>query len=192
LIGGAVISFRDVHGIADELGVDVQTVRRWIQSGKLKAFKPGKEYRVREADLEEFLAAREVRPKAPAPLSPGQPDFNGLLEEDRRLRLLAPVSPAAIALNAQFAPKVKKNDVTIEQYEQVGEAFARLDRLMADAVSSEYIHSEEASEAVLAEFNRAWLSMRELRYTLQRAHEKLKRREGAGVTNLKEYRQLAG
>jgi excisionase family DNA binding protein len=60
------ISFRDVHGIADELGVDVQTVRRWIQSGRLRAFKPGKEYRVREGDLEEFLASREVRPKAQA------------------------------------------------------------------------------------------------------------------------------
>jgi excisionase family DNA binding protein len=72
-----------VHGIADELGVDVQTVRRWIQSGKLKAFKPGKEYRIREADLEEFLAAREVRPKAVA--SPSQRSlFNG---EERRYRL---------------------------------------------------------------------------------------------------------
>jgi len=82
----AGISYRDVHGIADELGVDVQTVRRWIQSGKLRAFKPGKEYRVREADLEEFLAAREVRPKAAA--SPEQQlSLNGLLEE-RRLRYL--------------------------------------------------------------------------------------------------------
>lgn len=82
------ISFRDVHGIADELGVDVQTVRRWIQSGRLRAFKPGKEYRVREADLEEFLAAREVRPKAAA--SPEQQlSFNGLLEE-RRLHYLNP------------------------------------------------------------------------------------------------------
>jgi len=71
-----------VHGIADELGVDVQTVRRWIQSGKLRAFKPGKEYRVREADLEEFLAAREVRPKAVASLSQ-RSLFNGL-EEERR------------------------------------------------------------------------------------------------------------
>jgi excisionase family DNA binding protein len=84
----AGISYRDVHGIADELGVDVQTVRRWIQSGKLRAFKPGKEYRVREADLEEFLAAREVRPKAAA--SPEQQlSFNGLLEE-RRLHYLKP------------------------------------------------------------------------------------------------------
>src|SRR5215216_8132921 len=81
-MGGNGISFRGVHGIADELGVDVQTVRRWIQSGKLRAFKPGKEYRVREADLEEFLAAREVRPKAVR--SPSQRSlFNGL-EEERR------------------------------------------------------------------------------------------------------------
>jgi excisionase family DNA binding protein len=71
-----------VHGVADELGVDVQTVRRWIQSGKLKAFKPGKEYRVRESDLEEFLAAREVRPKAPR-RSPSEPSFNDLLEQQR-------------------------------------------------------------------------------------------------------------
>src|SRR5215208_1150404 len=74
-MGGAVISFRDVHGIADELGVDVQTVRRWIQSGKLRAFKPGKEYRVREADLEEFLAAREVRPKGPTPSPDSEDDW---------------------------------------------------------------------------------------------------------------------
>ena len=62
--------------------MDVQTVRRWIQSGKLRAFKPGKEYRVRQADLEEFVAAREVRPKAAT--SPSQRSlFNGL-EEERR------------------------------------------------------------------------------------------------------------
>jgi excisionase family DNA binding protein len=72
------ISFRDVHGIADELGVDVQTVRRWIQSGRLRAFKPGKEYRVREGDLEEFLAAREVRPKAQA--EPQRPSLDQVRE----------------------------------------------------------------------------------------------------------------
>ncbi len=90
----ASISFRDVHGIADELGVDVQTVRRWIQSGRLRAFKPGKEYRVREADLEEFLAAREVRPKgsAPSPLEPSL--FNGL-EGERRDSILAGAVAAA-------------------------------------------------------------------------------------------------
>jgi excisionase family DNA binding protein len=80
----AGISFRDVHGIAEELGVDVQTVRRWIQSGKLRAFKPGKEYRVQQADLEEFLAAREVRPKEVT--SPSQRSLSNRLEEKRRAR----------------------------------------------------------------------------------------------------------
>jgi excisionase family DNA binding protein len=68
---------------ADRLGVSVYTVRRWIKDGKLRAFRPGKEYRIREVDLEEFLQAREVRPKGPAP-SPYEPTLlNGLVEERR-------------------------------------------------------------------------------------------------------------
>ena len=63
--------------------MDVQTVRRWIQAGKLRAFKPGKEYRVREADLEEFLAAREVRPKG-LRRSSLEPSFNDVLADERR------------------------------------------------------------------------------------------------------------
>jgi excisionase family DNA binding protein len=90
-----VISYRDVHGIADELGVDVQTVRRWIQSGKLRAFKPGKEYRIREADLEEFLAAREVRPKAPGRSSLEPTLLNGLEEERRFSRFSEAIISAA-------------------------------------------------------------------------------------------------
>jgi excisionase family DNA binding protein len=45
----------------------VQTVRRWIKSGKLKAYKPGREYRILSSDLDEFLEARSS-PKARAPL----------------------------------------------------------------------------------------------------------------------------
>jgi excisionase family DNA binding protein len=89
-----VISYRDVHGIAEELCVDVQTVRRWIQSGKLRAFKPGKEYRIKEADLEEFLAAREVRPKAPG-RSSREPSFNDVLDERRLSRFAGAIALAA-------------------------------------------------------------------------------------------------
>jgi putative resolvase len=67
---------------AERLGVSIYTVRRWIKDGKLRAFRPGKEYRVQEADLEEFLAAREVRPKAPR-RSPSEPSFNDVLEQQR-------------------------------------------------------------------------------------------------------------
>jgi excisionase family DNA binding protein len=54
--------FISLQDVGDALGVDVQTVRRWIKAGRLRAFKPGKEYRVRKADLEEFLRTRQVRP----------------------------------------------------------------------------------------------------------------------------------
>jgi excisionase family DNA binding protein len=67
----------------DRLGVSVYTVRRWIQEGRIPAYKPGKEYRIRESDLEEFLRTREVRPKAPA--HPLEPSFNDLLAAERRI-----------------------------------------------------------------------------------------------------------
>jgi transcriptional regulator with XRE-family HTH domain len=106
--------------------------------------------------------------------------------EEWRQRLLAPIAPAAIAFNALFKPKVGDNDFTIEDFEQVAEAFVRLDRQQADAVSSEYIHSDQASDEVREAFNRAWVSMYELRYTLDRAHEELMRREAAGVLSIAE------
>jgi excisionase family DNA binding protein len=67
----------------DQLGVSVYTVRRWIQEGRIPAYKPGKEYRIRERDLEEFLRTREVRPKAPR-RSPFEPSLLNELDEERR------------------------------------------------------------------------------------------------------------
>jgi excisionase family DNA binding protein len=75
------IKYLAPQDIADSLGVDVETVRRWIKGGRLRAFKPGKEYRIREADLEEFLREREVRPKGPA-RSPYEPSFNDVVAEE--------------------------------------------------------------------------------------------------------------
>jgi transcriptional regulator with XRE-family HTH domain len=131
---------------------------------------------------------------AEAPPPPG-PSDRATLSEEWRLRLLAPIAPAATALNALFGPKVGANDFTIKEYEQVGEAFVRLDAATAHAMSSEYIHSEEgASEAELAAFNRvgsfhAGGPMYELRNTLQRAYEELVRREKTGVPNIDELRR---
>src|SRR5215208_2314396 len=127
--------------------------------------------------------------EAPPPLGLSE---RAALTDEGSLRLLAPIAPTAIALNAQFAPDVDANDFTIEEYEQVGEAFTRHDRQMADAMSK-YSHSgvgaSGAPEAVREAFNRAWVSMQELQYTLQRAYEKLVRREEAGVPDLDEFRR---
>lgn len=48
----AVFSTKEV---AEKFKVTYLTVFRWIKSGKLKAFKVGKQYRVKQEDLEAFI-----------------------------------------------------------------------------------------------------------------------------------------
>jgi excisionase family DNA binding protein len=54
--------FYTVEEVAERLQVSDQTVRRWVKFGKLAAYKPGKELRIRFGDLEQFLEARRVQP----------------------------------------------------------------------------------------------------------------------------------
>jgi excisionase family DNA binding protein len=60
--------YLSLQEVGDELGVSDQTVRRWVKAGVLAAYKPGKEYRIKGSDLEEFLKTREVSPKVQASL----------------------------------------------------------------------------------------------------------------------------
>lgn len=52
----------DVETVAAELGVHVDTVRKWIREKQLRAVKLGRRggYRVRRSALEEFLRKRET------------------------------------------------------------------------------------------------------------------------------------
>lgn len=43
------------------LKVNVLTVRRWIDSGKLPATFLGKEYRIKKTDFDKFMKEREVK-----------------------------------------------------------------------------------------------------------------------------------
>lgn len=47
--------------IASILKVNVLTIRRWIDSGKLPATFLGKEYRIKKSDYEKFLDERVVK-----------------------------------------------------------------------------------------------------------------------------------
>ncbi|MBA3702890.1 MAG: helix-turn-helix domain-containing protein [Rubrobacteraceae bacterium] len=69
---------------AGALGISERTAHRWIKSGKLRSYKPGRDHKIPESAIIEAIEAGEVRPKAQAPPSPEQPSFNGLLEEERR------------------------------------------------------------------------------------------------------------
>ena len=47
-----------VEEVASILQVHIDTVRRYIKSGALRAAKIGKAYRVQESDLQAFIEAR--------------------------------------------------------------------------------------------------------------------------------------
>jgi excisionase family DNA binding protein len=68
--------------VARRLDVSEPTVRRMVKGGKLPSVFIGGAYRISEEDLAEYIEGARVTPgKA---LASSQPDFNGLLEEDRR------------------------------------------------------------------------------------------------------------
>lgn len=71
--------------VAGSMGVSERTIRRWIKSGKLKAYKPGRDYRIPVSAVREFVKESEVYPKAPR-RSPSEPSLLNGLEEERRLR----------------------------------------------------------------------------------------------------------
>lgn len=52
-----------VKQVADIMSVDEKTVRSWIQRGELRAVNIGRlrpEYRIRPADLDEFISQRQT------------------------------------------------------------------------------------------------------------------------------------
>jgi excisionase family DNA binding protein len=58
---------------ADALGISEVSARRWVKSGKLKAYQPGRKYLIPRAAVEELLTAGEA-PKAEAPPEQGNPE----------------------------------------------------------------------------------------------------------------------
>jgi excisionase family DNA binding protein len=53
---------------ADALGISEVTARRWIKSGKLRAYQPGRKYQIPRSAIDELLESDSG--KAPAPKSP--------------------------------------------------------------------------------------------------------------------------
>lgn len=49
-----------VREIATLLRIDVKTVRRWIDAGKLPATRVGRDWRIERADLKSYLLERSM------------------------------------------------------------------------------------------------------------------------------------
>jgi excisionase family DNA binding protein len=78
---------------ADTLNISERTAYRWIKSGKLRAYKPGRDYWIPESAIKKVLEESVVRPKVPR-RSPSEPSFNDVLEEERRAAWDAAVDEA--------------------------------------------------------------------------------------------------
>ena len=52
-----------IDQIAKKLGFHRHTVERWILRGELTASKLGKEYRIRESDLDDFMTRKQIKPR---------------------------------------------------------------------------------------------------------------------------------
>lgn len=55
--------FYTAQELADKLEVNIMTIYRYIDSGKLKAFKFGKEFRIETKEYEKFLSDHKHKPK---------------------------------------------------------------------------------------------------------------------------------
>lgn len=50
--------------IAEELQLNIETVREWVRTKRLVAYKPGRSYRVKREDLDRFLASHRTTEQA--------------------------------------------------------------------------------------------------------------------------------
>jgi len=62
--------------LADLLGIDAQTAYRWVQQGKVPAYKVSRSWVILRDEVKDFLAANSNRPPR-APSAPAQRDAQG-------------------------------------------------------------------------------------------------------------------
>jgi excisionase family DNA binding protein len=118
--------YLSLQEVGDELGVSDQTVRRWVKAGELAAYKPGKEYRIKGSDLEEFLKTREVSPKVQSPL----PEFG----DGQRLSRFA---EAIVAAAERWGEAMSSTDMADEKRFALIDAALELGGLIGEPVDRE-------------------------------------------------------
>ncbi len=69
---------------AERLGISERSAYRWVKSGKLRAYKPGRDYWIPESAVTEIIEQSLVRPKKVEAPPSQQLTLNGELAEERR------------------------------------------------------------------------------------------------------------
>jgi excisionase family DNA binding protein len=158
---------RSLSEVAGAMGVSERTVRRWIKSGRLKAYKPGRDYRIPEAAVRQFIEESEVRPKAG--VSPSlELSFNDVLDEERRQQSVEVVRKRYRDMRDHLDPylthweqRLAEDDLdrqAVEEFLLAAKAFIPI--LMVDATQNELndiaqaLGYEERGAEVLAGLSR--------------------------------------
>lgn len=105
--------------VAIGLRVSERTVRRWIKSGKLRASKPGRDYRIPESAVKALIEEGDVSPKVRAP-SPEPSLFNGLEGGRREADITTRIDDldeVAVGWLGEFFYGAKMRRVCIERLE---------------------------------------------------------------------------
>lgn len=176
-----------VPEVGDRLGVSVYTVRRWIKSGDLLAYRPGKEYRIRESDLEKFLEAHG--PKVAAPSSPVVPN-----EEERRLRYLRALELFATSMESRWAAKVERDVFSEMEFEDGVAALTDLESAYIKGIGTDLFKALRTHAITLANAEQETLnsvkdSIDAWHRTMWRAYDALRARGTADVARLADYRK---
>jgi excisionase family DNA binding protein len=56
--------YHTARQVARHLKFNIRTVQGWIKTGKLKATKIGNDYRILDADVNQFMKDHEIKPKS--------------------------------------------------------------------------------------------------------------------------------
>ena len=92
------------------LGKSERTLYRWIKSGKLKAYKPGRDYEIPESAIQEMRERSEVYPKLQASLWPEEEPERRNPEPGEAERRLSKVPEA---LGEYIGGRAKQHDAEI-------------------------------------------------------------------------------
>src|SRR5215218_1214300 len=117
--------------VAIGLRVSERTVRRWIKDGKLKAYKPGRDYRIPESAVRALVEESEAAPKAEAPPSL----FNNL--EERRTPTLRPQIELVSSLADEWEREIAERSA---ERARESRAVRRTKRVFGDLAWAHEIH----------------------------------------------------
>jgi excisionase family DNA binding protein len=157
---------RSLSEVAGLMGVSERTVRRWIKAGRLKAYKPGRDYRIPEAGLRAFIEESEISPKAQAPLQLELEESRGA-DEERPMKIVRPEQLKEHIARMEGLRRQRKHEMDMLEHERRYDpvAWRYSTELAEEGLTRRY--KQEGVLEFVEMVNRGWLADDETRRLCQ-------------------------